>query len=58
MLLVLVNIDADFREPYVFHCFGNVNGINTMVAGVHMAQNDGFRRFSVYNVARTLVLQP
>ena len=39
--MVLANIDADFRRPYVFHGFGNVNLINIMVSGVQKFQNVG-----------------
>ena len=47
MPLVLANIDADVREPYVFNGFENVGSTETMVFGRHKSQNVGFRRFSM-----------
>ena len=46
MSLVLANIDADFRKPYVLNGFENVGSTETMVLGRHKSQNGGFIRFS------------
>ena len=47
MSLVLANIDADFRKPYVLNGFENVGSTETMVLGRHKSQNVGFIRFSM-----------
>ena len=41
MSLVLANIDADFRKPYVLNGFENVGSTETMVVGRHKSQNVG-----------------
>ena len=50
MSLVLANIDANFREPYVLHGFENVGSTETMVLGRHKSQNVGFRRFLITRI--------
>ena len=50
MSLVLANIDATFRKPYVFHGFGNVGSTKTMLLRTQECQNLGFRRFSISTI--------
>ena len=45
MSLVLANIDADFRKPYVLNGFEHVGSTEIMVIGRHKSQNVGFIRF-------------
>ena len=57
MSLVLANIDADFRKPYVLNGFENVGSTETMVVGRHKSQNVGFRRFSITRIVSFLAFR-
>ena len=47
MSLVLANIDADFRKPYVVNGLGHVGSTETMVLGMHKSQNVGVLKISM-----------
>ena len=50
MSLVLDNIFADFRKPYVLNGFENVGSTETMVFGRHKSQNVSFRMISITRI--------